>query len=218
MRKVAFCGTVVYAGANRRNSAFRHETSSSMGSLISSSYFCLRGWNHSLRLLRFRLRRNVRASGEKPGNLDFIFAQSNYENQRSGKDQNTFAPEREYGSAGGVPYFTYNRVDFSAISFFTRSANSSTATVPSGCCWPRTRTFTVPASASFSPTTSRNGTFCRVCSRTLAFIFSLRSSDCARMPASLSCCQTLVPYSVCFSLMGITATCTGESHTGKAPA
>src|SRR5690242_17912434 len=44
-----------------------------MGVLISASYFSLRGWNQSRRLLRLSARRNFRASGEKPGNVFFIW-------------------------------------------------------------------------------------------------------------------------------------------------
>src|SRR5215510_8891797 len=46
--------------------------SSSSGNLINLSYSALRGWNHSRRLLRLRLRRKNRACEEKPGNVDFI--------------------------------------------------------------------------------------------------------------------------------------------------
>src|ERR1051325_8003219 len=62
----------MYCGANRANSWFRHSTSSSIGALISDSYFSLRGWNHSRRLLRLSARRKERASGEKPENCDFV--------------------------------------------------------------------------------------------------------------------------------------------------
>src|ERR1700730_13874117 len=44
-------------------------TSWIMGAFSLASKISLRGWNHSRRLFRFRPRRNVRASGENPGNI-----------------------------------------------------------------------------------------------------------------------------------------------------
>src|SRR5579871_4754124 len=112
---------------------------------------------------------------------------------------------------------TYTPGLFSAISFLIFSTNSA-AGMSSVFSFPRVRTFTFPASASLSPTTRRNGTFCMACSRILAFIFSLRASTSTRTPISLSCEATLFAYSAWRSLIGIIATCTGDSHTGKAPA
>src|SRR5439155_18538278 len=63
----------------------------------------------------------------------------------------------------------------SEISFIIRSQNSS-ALISSVFSLSRVRTFTFPASASLSPTTSMKGTFCIACSRIFAFIFSLRAS------------------------------------------
>src|ERR1700724_1347291 len=111
----------------------------------------------------------------------------------------------------------YNVALFSAISFLIFSTNSAVP-MSSVFSFPRVRTFTLFASASLSPTTNRNGTFCIACSRIFAFIFSLRESTSTRTPATRSCAATLSAYSVCRSAIGIMATCTGESHTGKAPA
>src|ERR1039458_576212 len=72
-----------------------------------------------------------------------------------------------------APTRLYRVVLFSAISFLIFSTNSA-AGVSSVFSFPRVRTFTFPDSASLSPTTSRNGTFCSACSRIFAFIFSLR--------------------------------------------
>src|ERR1019366_958474 len=105
-----------------------------------------------------------------------------------------------------------------SISPFTRSTNASTLADPSALSCPRTRTLTSPASISLSPTTSWNGTFCMACSRILAFIFSLRTSTCTRTPAALSFSPTSLAYAWCFSPMGTTTTCTGDSHTGNVPA
>src|ERR1700730_9960116 len=74
---------------------------------------------------------------------------------------------------------------FCSISCLIFSTNS-TANISSVFSLPRVRTFTFPASASLSPTTSRNGTFCIACSRIFAFIFSLRESTCTRTPIALS--------------------------------
>ena len=84
--------------------------------------------------------------------------------------------------------------------------------------FPRVRTFTFPASASLSPTTSKKGTFCMACSRIFAFIFSLRASTSTRTPIAFNCAATLFAYSACRSLIGIITACTGDSHTGNAPA
>src|ERR1039458_972144 len=84
--------------------------------------------------------------------------------------------------------------------------------------FPRVRTLTLFASDSLSPTTSRNGTFCIACSRIFAFIFSLRESTSTPTPVARSCCATFSAYSTWRSAIGIIATCTGESHTGNAPA
>src|ERR1700687_3904442 len=44
-------------------------TSWLMGAFSLVSKISLRGWNHSRRLFRFKPRRNVKASGENPGNI-----------------------------------------------------------------------------------------------------------------------------------------------------
>src|ERR1039457_3324627 len=105
-----------------------------------------------------------------------------------------------------------------SISPFTRSTNASVLTEPSARSCPRTRTFTSPASISLSPTTSWNGTFCIACSRIFAVIFSLRTSTCTRTPAAFNLSPTSFAYAWCFSPIGTTTTCVGESHTGNAPA
>ena len=111
----------------------------------------------------------------------------------------------------------YSPALFSLISFAIFSTNSA-AGMSSVFSFPRVRTFTFPASASLSPTTSRNGTFCYACSRIFAFIFSFRASTCTRTPAAFSWSATLFAYSPCRSAIGIITTCTGDSHTGNAPA
>src|SRR5579863_3535924 len=85
----------------------------------------------------------------------------------------------------GNPCLTYRVGFFSVISFLIFSPNSS-AGMSSVFSLPRVRTFTLPASASLSPTTNRNGTFCMACSRILAFIFSLRASTSTRTPMAFS--------------------------------
>src|SRR5271155_126963 len=112
---------------------------------------------------------------------------------------------------------SYKTALFSAISFLIFSKNSDVP-MSSVFSFPRVRTLTLLASPSLSPTTSRNGTFCMACSRILAFIFSLRESTSTRTLAARSCAATFSAYSVCRSAIGIIATCTGESHTGNAPA
>src|SRR5208337_1696779 len=119
-----------------------------------------------------------------------------------------------HGSSGS----SYSVAALLSISPFTRSTNASALTEPSALSWPRTRTLTSPASISRSPSTSWNGTFCMACSRILAFIFSLRTSTCTRTPAAFSLSPTSLAYAWCFSPIGMTTTCTGDSHTGKAPA
>src|SRR5215467_5196141 len=70
MRKMAFFGSVTYSGANLCKPEFSADSSSSIGALQCCSYKCLRGWNHSRRLLRFKLLRNFAASGGKPLNVE----------------------------------------------------------------------------------------------------------------------------------------------------
>jgi hypothetical protein len=82
----------------------------------------------------------------------------------------------------------------SDISFLIFSTNSPVA-MSSVFSLPRVRTFTLFASDSLSPTTSRNGTFCMACSRIFAFIFSLRESTSTRTPAARSCDATFSAYS-----------------------
>ena len=66
--------------------------------------------------------------------------------------------------------------------------------------------------------TSMTGTFCSWASRTLACIRSERSSTSARRPAAASASRTVAAYSRWRSAIGMTITCTGASHSGKAPA
>src|SRR5260370_28848077 len=63
----AFYGARRFSGASFTVSLSPAATSSCIGVLTYCSYRCLRGWNHSRRLLRFRLRKNCVISGGKPG-------------------------------------------------------------------------------------------------------------------------------------------------------
>ena len=126
------------------------------------------------------------------------------------------APLRARGPSARDPADYKVRL-FSAITFLIFSTNSSVGR-SSVFSFPRVRTLTLLASASLSPTTSRNGTFCMACSRIFAFIFSLRESTSTRTPAARSCEPTFSAYSTWRSAIGIIATCTGDSHTGNAPA
>src|SRR5579864_2438076 len=69
MRKMAFLGSLTYSGANLANSLLSAVTNSIIGSLTYCSKCGLRGWNHSRRLLRFRLRKKVVISVGNPEKL-----------------------------------------------------------------------------------------------------------------------------------------------------
>ena len=57
-----------------------------------------------------------------------------------------------------------------------------------------------------------------IASRILAFMRWALISALARMPWSSSCRTISSAYSFCKSVIGMTRTCSGESHTGKLPA
>src|SRR5580692_10904693 len=69
---MARLGSLIWSAANFTSSALSASTSATMGAFTWLSNRCLRGWNHSRRLLRLMARRNAMPSGGKPGNADGV--------------------------------------------------------------------------------------------------------------------------------------------------
>src|SRR5256714_452394 len=115
---------------------------------------------------------------------------------------------------------TWNYSFVSARSRTRRSAvslNSASVIAPMSPR-ERSRTATLPSSISRSPQTSMKGIFCNCAVRIFAPIWSPRTFNSTRKDAARSSRAMPSAYSFTRSVIGSTATCTGASQRGKAPA